>query len=225
MSSAQKTPIPATHSFLPRDLTAVGPVWFSVSAMTGPPLGRHVSSVPPGALPSLPGATPSMPTSVSTSRPTRLQFYLPQSPQRLVQVCQEVNEWKRKRQSGREVGKGAEKDTDSEKGHSNSTVLFAGFCVTLLHDKWNKHWRRNSETQSERICRTEQCPKPDLSVTRLLTFAIRLAVSLQNWVGLSKCWIKWGSKQRMLRGKPIGREKEQTRTNFIVQYLGSWRHV
>lgn len=37
------------------------------------------------------------------------------------------------------MGKGAEKDTDSEKGHSNSIFLFAGFCVTPTHDKRNKH--------------------------------------------------------------------------------------
>ena len=43
----------------------------------------------------------------------------------------------------------------------------------------------------------------------LHTFAILSAVSLQNWVGLSKCWIKWGNKHKMLRGNPAKKDIKQ----------------
>lgn len=35
------------------------------------------------------------------------------------------------------------------------------------------------------------------------TLAILSAVSLQNGVGLSKCWMRCGSRHRIFKGKPV----------------------
>lgn len=34
------------------------------------------------------------------------------------------------------------------------------------------------------------------------TWAILSAISLQNWFGLSKCWIKWGRRHKTFSGNP-----------------------
>ncbi len=47
------------------------------------------------------------------------------------------------------------------------------------------------------------------------TLAIRSAVSLQNPVGLSKCWTRCGSRHRIFRGKPDRK---------YVQKINIWIH-
>lgn len=38
------------------------------------------------------------------------------------------------------------------------------------------------------------------------TWAILSAISLQNWFGLSKCWIKWGRRHKTFSGNPRTRK-------------------
>lgn len=49
-----------------------------------------------------------------------------------------------------------------------------------------------------------------------LTWAILSALSLQNWVGLSKCWIRCGSRHRMLSGKPATRGCRRAHHNILI---------